>query len=486
MCFIYSKCVTYDFKENPLLPLIIVIVYFIAMIGLGLSTRKQVKNAGSFFVAGRSGSTLFITGSLLATIIGASATLGIAGLGFTRGLTGAWWILVGSVGLIVLGFLFARKVREYGFYTLPALIEKQYGRMPAMAASLLIVVAWMGVIAGQIIAAGKIMGVLGIGSPTLWIFISTAVFIFYTLLGGQRAVLKTDLWQTIIIFLGIFGGLVFVLCKVGGFSGLINGLPAGYFSFPTSDKFDTIQLINLILLVGLTYVVGPDMYSRIFSAKDGQVAKKSVFWTAGLLVPLALGITMIGMTAAVLYPNITAEQAFPTVIKNVMPPVLVGLVLAALLSAVMSSAVTCLLSVSTILTTDVIHKFKPAITEETLLIISRWGIVILGLVALTIALLLKGIINSLMFAYTIYTAGLIPIVIAGFYKEKLKVTSLGALVAIIVGGTTGLFIKIYSNNLKNADSAALINLVPLLISIVLLFTVSWVDHYLNKQRVASK
>ena len=461
------------------------------MIGLGLSTRKQARNAGSFFVAGRSGSTLFITGSLLATIIGASATLGMAGLGFSRGLTGAWWILVGSVGLIVLGFLFARKVREYGFYTLPALVEKQYGRVPAMAGSLLIVVAWMGVIAGQIIAAGKIMAVLGLGSlvmgsfqidgTTLWMLVSTAVFIFYTVLGGQRAVLKTDLWQTIIIFLGIFSGLAFVLWKVGGFSGLRESLPSSYFSFPTSEKFDAVQLINLLLLVGLTYVVGPDMYSRIFSAKDGRVARKSVFWTAGLLVPLALGITLIGMTAAVLYPNITSEQAFPTVIKNVMPPVLVGLVLAALLSAVMSSAVTCLLSASTILTTDVIHKFKPAITEDKLLVISRWGIIVLGLVALAVALLLKGIINSLMFAYTIYTAGLIPIVIAGFYKEKLKVTSLGALVAIIVGGTIALIMKIYTSGLKNADTAALLNLVPLLISITLLFGVSWFERNFRKK-----
>ena len=461
-----------------MLPLIIIIIYFVAMIGLGLSTRKQAKTAGSYFVAGRSGSTLFITGSLLATIIGASATIGMAGLGFTRGLTGAWWILVGSVGLVVLGFLFARKVRDYGFYTLPGLIEKQYGRVTAMAGSLLIVIAWMGVIAGQIIAAGKIMGALGIGSPTLWIFISTGVFIFYTVLGGQRAVLKTDLWQTIIIFLGIFSGLGFVLWKVGGFSGLKNSLPAGYFSFPTSEKFDAYQLVNLLLLVGLTYVVGPDMYSRIFSAKDGRVAKKSVFWTAGLLVPLALGITLIGMTAAVLYPNIAAEQAFPTVIKEVMPPVLVGLVLAALLSAVMSSAVTCLLSASTILTVDVIHKSMPSITEDKLLLLSKWGIVILGLVAMAVALLIGGVINSLLFAYTIYTAGLIPIVIAGFYKEKLKVTSTGALAAIIGGGATGLISKI--NNIKYLDLGAL------LISVALLFVVSWLDRYFRKQRAISK
>ncbi len=228
-------------------------------------------------------------------------------------------------------------------------------------------------------------------------------------------------------------------------------------------------------------MVGPDMYSRIFSAKDGRVAKNSVFWTAGLLVPLALGITLIGMTAAVLYPNITAEQAFPTVIKEVMPPVLVGLVLAALLSAVMSSAVTCLLSVSTILTTDVIHKFKPAITEDKLLVIIKMGNCRFGLVALAVALLLKEIINSLLFAYTIFTAGIIPIVIAGFYKEKLKVTNMGALTAIIGGGTSGLIMKIYTGNLKNANTAALLNLVPLFISVILLFTVSWLDRYFRKR-----
>ena len=126
---------------------------------------------------------------------------------------------------------------------------------------------------------------------------------------------------------------------------------------------------------------------------------------------------------------------------------------------------------------DVIHKFKPSISEHRLLVISKWGIVILGLVALTVALLLKGIITSLMFAYTIYTAGMIPIVIAGFYKDTLKVTSTGALAAIIGGGVAGLISKI--NNIKYLDLGAL------LIGVVLLFVVSWLDRNFRKHSAHS-
>ena len=113
-----------------MLELIIIAVYFAGMIAVGLVSRRRVKATDDFFVAGRKGSTLFITGSLLATIIGGSATVGMAGLGFSRGLTGAWWLLVGSIGLVVLGFLFAKKVRQYALYTLPELVKEQYDSRP--------------------------------------------------------------------------------------------------------------------------------------------------------------------------------------------------------------------------------------------------------------------------------------------------------------------------------------------------------------------
>jgi len=457
-----------------MLQLIIIALYFAGVIAIGVVSRRRAKGIDDFFVAGRQASSLFITASLLATIIGGSATVGMAGLGFTQGLTGMWWLLVGSIGLIVLGLFFADKVRRFGLYTLPGLVEKQYDKRIALVASVLIIVAWIGIVAAQILAAAKILTVLGIGTPLLWMVLSTAVIIVYTVLGGQRAIIRTDTLQIGIIFAGIFGCLALTMQHLGGWSGLKDSLPPEQFAFPLSSQFGGKELISMLLIVGLTYVVGPDMYSRIFCAKDGRTARVSVLWTALLIIPFAFAITFIGMGASALFPHIPPEQAFPTVINEVLPPFAGTIVLAALLCAIMSSADTCLLSASTILTVDIIKQFKPSLTQRKILALSRWAIVGVGLSALILALTLKGVINTLLFAYTIYTGGLILPVIVGFYKNRLKVTPLAALVAITGGGATALISKLF--DIKYLDLGAL------LISGFLLFVVSFIDNRVKSKK----
>ncbi len=448
--------------------LIIVALYFLVMLAIGIASRRKARGADDFFVAGRKSSSPFIVGSLLATIIGGSATIGMAGLGFQRGLTGAWWLLVGSIGLIFLGLFFARKVRRLALYTLPELVEKQYDRRMALATSILIVVAWIGIVAAQIIAAGKIMGILGVGNPTVWMIVFTVIFVTYTILGGQHAIIRTDVLQSIIIFIGVFAGLALVLTRLGGWERLQSSLPAEYFAFPVSPQFDGAALVTLLLLVGLTYMVGPDMYSRIFCARDDRVASTATLWTAVLVIPLAFAITIIGMGAASLFPGITPEQAFPTVISELFSPLLGGIILAALLCAVMSSADTTLLSASTILSIDIIGRFRPTANQSGVLPRSKWAIVLLGICALIVALMLKGVISALLFAYTVYTSGVILPVIAGFFKNRLKVTPTGALAALIGGGSAGLISKLLA--IKYLDLGAL------LISGVLLFLVSYIDR----------
>jgi Na+/proline symporter len=143
----------------------------------------------------------------------------------------------------------------------------------------------------------------------------------------------------------------------------------------------------------------------------------------------------------------------------------------------MSSADTCLLSQSVILTQDIVKRFVPSLSEHKTILLTRLNIIILGLLALGLAMILKGVISSLLFAYTIFTCGLVVPVIAGFYKEKLKVTPRGALAALIGGGVTGLMGKIPGLDIPLKGDLGLIGFA---VSAILLFGVS----YLGPRRSA--
>ena len=142
--------------------------------------------------------------------------------------------------------------------------------------------------------------------------------------------------------------------------------------------------------------------------------------------------------------------------------------MAALVSAIMSTAVATLWSSSTILSVNVIGFFKKPRDDTRSMLISRLSVLAVGLAALWLAMILKGVISTIVFAYTIYTCGVIVPAIAGFYKNKLKVTSNAALAAIIGGGAAGLVSKLMS--IKYLDVAAIG------ISLALLLVVSLVEN----------
>ena len=450
-----------------MLDLAIIVLYFICMIAVGFYVYRKRKASSSdgFFVANRSGTTLLILGSLCATFIGASAVVGMAGLGYSRGLSGAWWLLVGAIGLFVLGFFLARRVRRFGLYTLPELVEKQYDSRAGLATSILIVIAWIAVIAGQIVAAGKILSVILPYDQSLLMVTTAAIFVLYTVLGGQYSIIRTDVIQFGILIIGILVSLGLVLSRVGGIGGLTASLPSDYVSFPVSIGFGWYDLIVFLVLTGSTYVVGPDIYARLFCARDENVARSSALWAGVVAILVAFVIVLIGMGARVLFPAISSEQAFPMVIEHILPVGVTGLVMAALLAAIMSSADTTLLTTSTIVTQDVYKRLAPDMGERKTLLVSRVAVVVIGVLSVVVALELKGIISSLFLAYTVFTSGVVVPVIAGFYKDKLKVNSIGALSAIIGGGGTALVVRLLG--------VAYLELLGFAVCIVLLFGVSW-------------
>ncbi len=420
--------------------------YLLAMILIGVFASLNTKGSESFFVANRSGGLLVITGSLVATILGGSSTIGMAGLGFSKGLPGAWWLLVGCVGLAMGGLMIAVRVRKTGAYTLPEILGRRYGEGVRKSASLIILASWLGIIAGQMIAAGKILSVLFPGSSLMWlILLSGGVMIFYTLLGGQYSVLKTDTIQAVLILFGVILTVIVGTRISGGVTAVVHRLPAEFVSFPANRKMNWAYIGNLALFVGTAYLVGPDIFSRFLSARDGQVARKAAWMTAGILTLVAFGITWIGMTARVLYPSISAEQAFPQMVLHVLPGILSPLVIAALLAAVMSSADTCLLTAGIILTSDILGGWlaKNGQDERHLLFFARFFVLVIGVVSLGIALYEQGIITSLLLGYTVFTSGLVLPTLLALFPRVFPITPRWVMGAIVMGGMIALWGKLF-------------------------------------------
>jgi len=257
-----------------MLDLMVIVGYFSLMLFMGWRTRRQ--SAESFWIAERRYLTGPVTLSLVATIFGASSTMGVIGLGYARGLTGVWWSLVGGMALVPFAFLLAGRVRSLNVYTLPDILKKAYGERVAVPAGVMIAVAWCGVIAAQLIAGGRLLsGVFSFDFQ--WSLVIVAVvFILYTSWGGQFTVIKTDSWQFFLFLGGLLLSLVFLLLSQGMGTSLWQNIPEGHWRFPVSRAFGWYDvLVYYPLIVGLPYLVGPDIYSRVLCAKDNRVARRS-------------------------------------------------------------------------------------------------------------------------------------------------------------------------------------------------------------------
>jgi SSS family solute:Na+ symporter len=411
---------------------IVIVVYLLVILTIG-ARGLRLRGLEEFHLASRSLRKILLTGTFCATIFGASSTIGMAGLGFSIGLPGAWWMLSGTIGMLTLSLFFSEKIRSRGCYTLPELVGSFYGERVRTAASVLIAISWVGVIAVQIAAAGKVLSALFGGDSTILMIACSLVFILYTMHGGQSSVVRTDLVQFLIIITGMV--ILFFAALSSAGAGLILSQ-----SFPTSAQMGCWDVLSMIIVVGSAYLVGPDMYSRLLSASSPGQAKASALTAAIILIPLAFIITSLGVFCRSLYPATSPEGAILSLLTGLLSPGMGGLVAAALLAAFMSSADTSLMTVTSILTFDIYKKTRPKANPAHLLKISRIIVMLIGASALFLAISMPGIIKTLLIAYTVFTSGLLLPTVAGFYKERLGLTPGGALSSLVGGGTTALLL----------------------------------------------
>ncbi|MBX3729588.1 MAG: sodium:solute symporter family protein [Candidatus Sumerlaeia bacterium] len=420
------------------------LVYFALVLGLGLAFRRGVASEEGFFLARRSGSTLLLTGSLLATMFGSFGVLGVSGLASRMGLVAGWYHWVGTIGLIVLGVWALGRLKMEGAYTLPEVMGRVYGRPVRQLAALLIVFGWVSIVAAQLIAAGKVLDFMGVQSgwwqAARWqgvaIAIVGAVFVAYTCLGGQHAILRTDLLQAAMIVLAL-GALV--LGALATYPDALREADPALLAFPFSSAMGPWQWVILLLTFGVPFLVGPDFYSRILSGRTVEAGRRAVLLAAVAMIPVVMLVVLGGVLGRVVVGEGLRDGELVLLELGVATaaPLWCGLLIAALLAAVMSSADTCLLTISTLVSRDLLDPLGLRPRDEAAVVRrGRWIVLIAGCVALAVALWQREIVRALWNCYKLYSPSVLVPFVAMLVLPGRRFRPVAGVAAVVLGGGT--------------------------------------------------
>jgi len=462
---------------------IVMASYLAVMMLVGYISSRKVKSSKGFFLADRRLGLITTSSTLAATTIGGSATIVACAYVYQFGLPGLWMDLAAGLGLIVLGLTIAARVRASKAYTLPELVEKLYDQQARTIATVLVIMAE---IAWTALLIQSMRFILQVGLDISYLpalFITTLVFIIYTIAGGQWAVAYSDTLQVLIMAFGLLISLPYVF---SGFaiSHIPMELPAESWSFPVSQGFGFTSMISIFLLMFLPHLVGSDIYSKVLSARNQTVAKRSAVIAGLVKIGFGVLITLLGLAAIILLPPLSNPAlALPTVLSTSLPPILMAVVLASLVAVIMSSADSILLTAGTVISRDLIGRFTSMTNDRSQLLVSRISILFIGLLGLALALLFDDIITILKLGYTLFVGGLVIPILAGFYKNRLNINNIGAKLAFVSGAAASMFWMFILPILQNGHAlfilpsmvSSLDPVIPgLVFSALVLFIVSWI------------
>jgi SSS family solute:Na+ symporter len=424
-----------------------IVAYFfvLLLIGIRVMQRSRGSEAESFLAADRDMNLTATTASTAATDLGGAFSIAMGGLGFTLGISGSWLIAISGLSVLMVSFLMVPKVKRWADrtqgLTTGDLFEARFDAKTGTVAAVVIGLSWFAFVGGQIIAGGKLLQVTMDLDLDIAIALAGSVILAYTAMGGLKAVIYTDVFQMIVLMVGIVFLMVPIgLVSVGGWQGLVDQLG----SDPETQSLIDWGAVGWKQLLGWFFSVFPVWFisiaamQRIVAARDEKTARRA-FMLTGVPIewPLfAIGSTLVGMFARVLVPDLAdPELATPTMIIELLPIGIAGLVIAAYIAAVMSTADSCLIGPVAIFTNDIYRKrIRSGATSRQLLIVARWTTLIMGVVAIGVAYLIPNVLDLILYAYTFGAAGLFfPMLGLLFWP---RATATGAFWSILLGGSS--------------------------------------------------
>ena len=447
---------------------LIVAVYFIAIAGIVWWSSRRQETAKDYFLAGRNIGWFAVGASLFASNIGSEHIVGLAGSGALNGMAQAHWELHAWI-MILLAWVFVPFYYRSGVFTMPEFLERRFSGHTRWVLSIVSLIAYVftkvsvTVYAGALVFRTLLPDAFGTPDNAFWVGAVTTVVLtgIYTVLGGLRAVVYTEVVQTGLLLMGSVFITVFGLQELGGWDELRAVVSADPDRFalwrPNDDPtFPWLGVLIASPIIGIWYWC-TDQYivQRTLAARSLTDARRGAIWGGFLKVWPVFIFLIPGMIGYALYQkqilalpagpggDVMGDMVFPSMVAQLLPVGLRGLVVGGLLSALMSSLASLFNSSAALFTVDIYEKLRPGRSEKHLVRVGRiaTGVVVLfGLLWIpimkTVSEGASGLYDYLQNVQGFLAPPITAVFLLGLFSRRINAT--GAMWGLVAGFALGM------------------------------------------------
>ena len=453
--------------------LITILVYLLVLFAFGLRIAKRLKKKEDFLVAGRSLTAPVLVGTLLATWMGSGDIFSVSDLSYNPGFSSLIGSCGGWLGIIIVFFI-AGRVRRFGQFTVPDILEARYNKWARILATITTIIAYVTIVSYQFRGGGWVLNIITEGRiQEKHAMALVAIFVItYTLLAGMLSVAYLDILNGILMITAIFISVPFLIHHVGGMDYIVANVTPR--SHSMLGNMTMVQAMGYFVPTLLLALGNGNMYQRFFSAKNENEAKKSVIgWVIGVIL-LGIALQSLAVIGSSYFKGLEANEAgkILLLVAHKGVPVAVGCALiTAVVAIIISTANSFLLVPATNVVRDIYQRFiNPDLPDKKMIFFSRVVVVVLGIISFSLISFFPRILDAAYAAYTVYGAGITPALIAVFFWKRATVS--GGVLSILGGLSMTVVWEVMNKFLGHLPLGIPAVYPALLCSLVLLFGVS--------------
>lgn len=416
-----------------IISLIGLVLYFAALL-FAVTKEKKNENVEDFFFGGRSLPFWALSITFIASWWGAGSALSTADLAFSDGIGAFWYygvpVLI-STFLMIVG---AKMIRRVGYFTQAQMMKARYNDKVAKFLAVMILIFMTFTAASQMVGIGDFFGsYLGL-SYEFAIIIGTGIVLIYSMFGGFRGVVLTDIIQFVLLLISAIAVFIVAFTNSGGIDNVMQSI--SQLRDPSFTDFvgSAPKYLMYVITFGCAWVIQANVWQRISATRNNNDAKKMTVMSFFVYIPLYLIVVFTGMLAITLFDELPVGGVVSGIVLNYMPPLLGAVVFVGISAAIMSTMDSLINTAAMTLSMDLYPDGK---SEKQRLNFSRYATLGVTLVALLISLRIQSILEVSWIASDIITTGVFVPLVLGFFSKRGN--SNGALASMMVGLTFSLY-----------------------------------------------